>query len=150
MINAEIVQDLRAANMCRLSLLLVTSRGFVLGWLVNTSVLRQGKKTVILFVLYTIACCSCYILSVMTINPVVDSNHYQTFANYFSLLFRCFVMFLFVFELKETTQEEKSFEKLQFFHHFGACCMVRRTNLAERKSIIILALFRFGSSIPLH
>ncbi|UJR14035.1 hypothetical protein I4U23_001034 [Adineta vaga] len=94
------------------------------GWLVNTSVLRQGKKTVILFLLYTIACCSCYILSIITINPVIDSNHYQTFANYFSLLFRCFVMFLFVFELKETTQEEKNFEKLQFFHHFGACCMV--------------------------
>jgi len=33
-------------------------------------------------------------------------------------------MLLFVFELKETTQEEKNFEKLQFFHHFGACCMV--------------------------
>jgi hypothetical protein len=61
----------------------------------------------------------------MTINPVTDSNHYQTFANYFSLLFRCFVMLLFVFELKETTQEEKHLEKLQFFHHFGACCMVR-------------------------
>ncbi|CAF3672795.1 unnamed protein product [Rotaria sp. Silwood1] len=94
------------------------------GWLVNTPVLRQGKKTVMLFVLYTIACCSCYILSIMTINPVTDSNHYQTFANYFSLLFRCFVMLLFVFELKETTQEEKNLEKLQFFHHFGACCMV--------------------------
>jgi hypothetical protein len=93
---------------------------------VNTPVLRQGKKTVILFLLYTIACCSCYILSVMTINPVIDSNHYQTFANYFSLLFRCFVMLLFVFELKETTQEEKNVGKLQFFHHFGACCMVRK------------------------
>ncbi|CAF3830709.1 unnamed protein product [Rotaria magnacalcarata] len=33
-------------------------------------------------------------------------------------------MLLFVFELKETTQEEKLLEKLQFFHHFGACCMV--------------------------
>ncbi|CAF1640400.1 unnamed protein product, partial [Adineta ricciae] len=94
------------------------------GWLVNATVLRDGKKMIILFILYTIACCSCYILSVLTINPLVDSNHYQTFANYFSLLFRCFVMFLFVFELKETTQEEKNFRKLQFFHHFGACCMV--------------------------
>lgn len=61
----------------------------------------------------------------MTINPLTDSNHYQTFANYFSLLFRCFVMLLFVFELKETTQEEKNVGKLKFFHHFGACCMVR-------------------------
>lgn len=91
----------------------------------NTPVLRQGKKTVMLFVLYTLACCSCYILSIMTINPLTDSNHYQTFANYFSLLFRCFVMLLFVFELKETTREEENIEKLQFFHHFGACCMVR-------------------------
>lgn len=100
---------------------------FILGWLVNTPVLRQGKKTIILFIFYTVACCSCYILSVMTINPVIDSNHYQTFANYFSLLFRCFVMLLFVFELKETTQEEKNFPKLKFFHHFGACCMVRKS-----------------------
>ena len=98
---------------------------WTLGWLVNTPVLRQGKKTVILFVVYTIACCSCYGLSIVTINRVTDSNHYQTFANYFSLLFRCFLMLLFVYELKETTQEEKHVEKLQFFHHFGACCMVR-------------------------
>ena len=98
------------------------------GWLVNTVVLRQGKKTIVLFVLYTIACCSCYVLSIMTMNPVVDSNHYQTFANYFSLLFRCFLMLLFVFELKETTQEERNFPQLQFFHHFGACCMVSKSS----------------------
>ena len=89
-------------------------------------VLRQGKKTILLFMLYTSACCACYALSIMKINPVTNSNRYQTFANYFSLLFRCFVMLLFVFELKETTQEETNLGKLQFFHHFGACCMVRK------------------------
>lgn len=119
-----------------------------LGWLVNTSVLRQGRKTVVLFILYTIACCSCYILSIMTVNPVVDSNHYQTFANYFSLLFRCFVMFLFVFELKETTQEEKNFEKLQFFHHFGACCMVSRANCQRRTSTAIAVRFQVWFIYP--
>jgi hypothetical protein len=87
----------------------------------------------------------------MTINPTTDSNHYQTFANYFSLLFRCFVMLLFVFELKETTQEEKNFAKLQFFHHFGACCMVRREFLFWKplKTIFSMFLFsRFGLFIP--
>lgn len=119
----------------------------------NTPVLRQGKKTVVLFVLYTVACCSCYGLSIITINRVTDSNHYQTFANYFSLLFRCFLMLLFVYELKETTQEEKNVEKLQFFHHFGACCMVG-TN-GWQKSLVMLLLFVLGvvclsNSVDLH
>jgi hypothetical protein len=48
-------------------------------------------------------------------------------------------MFLFVFELKETTQEEKNFEKLKFFHHFGACCMVR-INILSTKSYKIESL----------
>lgn len=122
------------------------------GWLVNTSVLRQGKKTIVLFVLYTIACCSCYILSIMTINPVVDSNPYQTFANYFSLLFRCFVMLLFVFELKETTQQERNLPQLQFFHHFGACCMVN-THLSLSFFLISrlsLGLVHLSHCINLH
>ena len=122
---------------------------FVSGWLVNTPVLRQGKKTIILFLLYTIACCSCYILSVLTIDRVTDSNHYQTFANYFSLLFRCFVMLLFVFELKETTQEEKNQEKLQFFHHFGACCMVKQRKYSL-KNLIFFIFSRFGLFIQRH
>ncbi|CAF0722954.1 unnamed protein product [Didymodactylos carnosus] len=67
---------------------------------------------------------SVLILLLLFIAKVIDSNHYQTFSNYLSLLLRCFVMLLFVYELKETTREEKNTEKLQFFHHYGACCMV--------------------------
>ena len=123
-----------------------------LGWLMNTPVLRQGQKTVILFVLYTVACCSCYILSVITTNRVSDSNHYQTFANYFSLLFRCFVMLLFVFELKETTQEEKNVGKLQFFHHFGACCMVSVLSPPGSPDATsrLLGLVRLSHRVDLH
>jgi len=84
----------------------------------------------------------------MTINPVTDSNHYQTFANYFSLLFRCFVMLLFVFELKETTQEEKNFPKLQFFHHFGACCMVRKDSFENDLSRVFFCFIKVWFIYP--
>ena len=88
----------------------------------------------------------------MTINPVIDSNPYQTFANYFSLLFRCFVMLLFVFELKETTQQERNPPQLQFFHHFGACCMVRNPllSLNSSTSLVYSGLVHLSHCSDLH
>jgi hypothetical protein len=59
-------------------------------------------------------------------------------------------MLLFVFELKETTQEEKNFPKLQFFHHFGACCMVRKDSFENDLSCFFFVLLRFGLFIQQH
>jgi len=58
------------------------------------------------------------------IDVIEDIDEYQTWPGWFMLLLRVFIMFWFLYELRNTLSQERQPHKLNFFLHFGAAALV--------------------------
>ncbi|XP_050404365.2 uncharacterized protein LOC126820431 [Patella vulgata] len=94
------------------------------GWGITTDELRGKIVLYVLWGIYTVLNIVLFIWNLMELDPVINTDKWQTYPGYLTLAFRMVIMIWFLYELRKTSQQGYHNDRLQFFQHFGAFFMV--------------------------
>ncbi|ESO94273.1 hypothetical protein LOTGIDRAFT_118765 [Lottia gigantea] len=94
------------------------------GWGITTDALPGKIVMYIIWGFYTILNIVLFVWNLILLDPVINTDKWQTYPGYLTLAFRLVIMIWFLYELRKTSQKGHHLDRLQFFQHFGAFFLV--------------------------
>ncbi|XP_071079694.1 transmembrane protein 145-like [Haliotis cracherodii] len=121
------------------------------GWEITTDKLSRNTVLFTLWGIYTVLNIVLFVWNKTEVDIISNFDEWQTYSGYLTLAFRLVIMMWFLWELRQTFRSAVHPDRLNFFQHFGAFCLVWFVYLPVLALIAtqVSALWRFKTVLSI-